>query len=185
LLEQPLDLDDGEVAQRTGSGTGNDDSLGSIVDSLLDELPVKALVAEVHDRCVRKVNGETCKWKCSPVKNIDHGELVDRADVESLLESRLTGRVIEERLGGKEPSDVTLLDGSEGVDGIGIVLLSVEGASDTVVERDEGTSVPSVGLSSEGDGFQEVGGTISGDGSRRPHSSHEHDWLAAVDDAVH
>lgn len=48
LLKQPLDLDDGKVAQRTGSGTGNDNSLGSVVDSLLDEPPVKALVAEVH-----------------------------------------------------------------------------------------------------------------------------------------
>lgn len=73
----------------------------------------------------------------------------------------MTGRVVEERLGGKEPSDVTLLDSGKGIDGVGIVLLSVEGASDTVVERDEGTSVPSVGLSSERDGFQEVGRTIS------------------------
>lgn len=97
----------------------------------------------------------------------------------------MTGRVVEERLGRQEPSDVTLLDSGKGVDGVGIVLLSVEGASDTVVERDEGTSVPSVGLSSERDGFQEVGRTISGDGSRGPHGSDEYNGLAAVDNAVH
>lgn len=66
MLKQPFDLDNGKVAQRTGSGTGNDDSLGSVVDSLLDELPVEALVAEVHNRCVRKVNGETSSGNAHP-----------------------------------------------------------------------------------------------------------------------
>ena len=35
-LEQPFDFDDGEIAQRTSSGTGDDDSLGTVVDSILD-----------------------------------------------------------------------------------------------------------------------------------------------------
>ena len=77
LLEQPLDLDDGEVAQRTGSGTGNDDSLGSVLHSSTDQLVIKAL---------------------RPVEDVNHGELGDIADIKGLLEGRLSGRVVEERL---------------------------------------------------------------------------------------
>lgn len=183
-LEQPLNLDDGQVAERTSSDTGNDDSLGAVVDSILDELPVKVLVTTNRSTYEHRPFDSGFELKHLPVQNIDHRELVDRAEVESLLESRLSGRVVEKGLCRQEPSQIALFNSGEGVDGIGIVLLGVESGSDPVVERDEGTSVTGLGVTSKSDGLQQVGRPIRRDGGRGPHRPDEDDRLATVDQAV-
>ena len=163
-LSEPLfDLDDGQVAERPCSGTGNDDSLGSVLNSSTDQLVVKAL---------------------RPVEDVDHGEFGDVADIKSFLEGRLSGRVVKERLVVQEPSDESLFGSFEGVDKVGVGLLGVKSSTDSVVEGEHGSAVLGIRKTGQGDGFEEVGGSVSGDGGRGPHGSDKDDGLATVDSAV-
>ena len=78
-----------------------------------------------------------------------------------------------------------MLDGGEGVHSVGVVLLGVEGSSNTVVQGDKSTSVTSLGLSSKSDGLQEVGRPVSRDGSGGPHGANNDDGFTTVNNAVH
>lgn len=117
-------------------------------------------------------------------EDVNLGQLRGLGDVEVGAAEGQDGWVVEDGLDIEEETEVALLDGLEGVEGVGVSLCGVVGAADAVVEDDHGAAARGGGAAGEGDGLEEVDGAVGADGRGGSHCAHHDDGLLALDGGV-